>query len=144
MSRGGSVISDGVLYYAAGIWPSEGIFLFALDPKTGRELWVNDDSGSIYMPQPHGGAEAESGVAAQGHLAASLVRPPTNFVGADGKSEASAEQALLLVPTGRAVPAVFDQKMASSNISTCKSLDRRAALQSARERAFLCQQRDDL
>lgn len=100
-SRGGSVISDGVLYYAAGIWPSEGIFLFALDPKTGRELWVNDDSGGIYMPQPHGGAEAESGVAAQGHLAASIAKPTTNSEGTD--------KALLLVPTGRAVPAVFDR-----------------------------------
>jgi outer membrane protein assembly factor BamB len=85
--RGAPVVSGDVLYFAAGIWPSEGIYLYALDPATGRVLWRNDDSGSLYMPQPHGGANAYSGVAAQGYLALAGER--------------------LLVPTGRAVPAAF-------------------------------------
>jgi outer membrane protein assembly factor BamB len=97
-ARGGPVVSDDKLYYAAGIWPTDGIFLYALDPRTGRELWANDDSGQMYMPQPHGGADAESGVAAQGHLVAS-------------KSSDGAEW--LLVPTGRAVPAAFDRTSGS-------------------------------
>ncbi|HID21897.1 MAG TPA: hypothetical protein EYP14_05790, partial [Planctomycetaceae bacterium] len=67
--RGGPVIADGVLYFAAGIWPSEGFFLYALDPTKGDIVWKNDRCGSIHMPQPHGGAEAESGVTAQGGLA---------------------------------------------------------------------------
>jgi len=86
-ARGGPVIHDGILYYGAGIWQAEGIFLVAIDCETGREIWRNDQAGKIYMPQPHGGANAESGVSAQGYLAVS------------GES--------LVVPTGRAVPAVF-------------------------------------
>lgn len=85
--RGGPVVRDGVVYFVAGIWPSDGVFVHALDAPTGRTLWVEDESGSLRMAQPHGGAEAESGVAAQGHLVAS--------------------DELLLVPTGRAVPAAF-------------------------------------
>ncbi len=87
-ARGGPVVRNGTVYYAAGIWPSDGIFLYALDAGTGNVVWKNDDSGSIYMPQPHGGANAASGIAAQGYL--------TN----------AGDQ--LIVPTGRAVPAVFD------------------------------------
>jgi outer membrane protein assembly factor BamB len=86
-ARGGPVVADGVVYFGAGIWPSEGIYLYALDAKTGDVLWCNDSSGGIYMGQPHGGANAKSGVSAQGHL-----------VVADDA---------LLVPTGRAVPAAF-------------------------------------
>ena len=86
--RGGPVIRDGVLYVGAGIWPSEGIFLYALDPSNGEERWVNDDSGGMLMDQPHPGARSHSGISAQGYLLA-----------ADGK---------LIVPTGRSVPAAFD------------------------------------
>jgi outer membrane protein assembly factor BamB len=86
-ARGGPVIRDGIVYFAAGIWQSEGIFLRAIDADSGRELWLNDDAGKIYMAQPHGGAMAESGISAQGYLVAT----------ADA----------LLVPTGRAVPAAF-------------------------------------
>ena len=88
-ARGGPVLADGVLYFAAGIWPSEGVYVYAVDPATGKVLWCNDSSGAIDMPQPHPGANARSGVAAQGYLA---VRGPD-----------------LLVSTGRAVPAVFDR-----------------------------------
>ncbi len=85
--RGGVVALDGKVYFAAGIWPSDGIYLYALDAESGKVIWCNDQAGAIYMAQPHGGAEAESGVAAQGYLVA------------DGD--------FLLVPTGRAVPAAF-------------------------------------
>jgi outer membrane protein assembly factor BamB len=88
-ARGGPVVADGVLYFGAGIWPSEGIFLYAIDAASGRRLWCNDSSGSIEMDQPHPTARAVSGAAAQGHLTVS------------GDT--------LLVPTGRAVPAAFDR-----------------------------------
>ena len=88
-ARGGPVVMDDVVYFGAGIWPSEGIFLYALDPLTGEVIWKNDSSGSIEMDQPHGTARAKSGISAQGYLAAS------------GDS--------LLVPTGRAVPAVLNR-----------------------------------
>ena len=86
-ARGGPVVADGVVYFAAGIWPSEGIFIHAVDAANGKALWCNDSSGSIHMPQPHGGAEANSGVSAQGQFVVTGER--------------------LLVPTGRAVPAAF-------------------------------------
>jgi outer membrane protein assembly factor BamB len=89
-ARGGPVIRDGIVYFAAGIWQSEGIFLLAIDAESGREIWRSEDAGKIYMPQPHGGAMAESGVSAQGYLVAT----------AD----------TLLVPTGRAVPAAFSRQ----------------------------------
>lgn len=86
-ARGGPVIRDDIVYFAAGIWQSDGIFLHAIDAQSGQSLWCNDKAGSIYMPQPHGGAMANSGVSAQGYLVA------------------TADE--LLVPTGRAVPAAF-------------------------------------
>ncbi len=89
-ARGGPVIADGTVYFGAGIWPSEGIFLYAVDPASGRVKWCNDSSGSLEMDQPHPTARAKSGVAVQGYLAAQLDA--------------------LIVPTGRAVPAVFDRK----------------------------------
>ena len=64
-ARGGVVIRDGIVYFATGIWPSDGVGLYALDPATGAVLWVNDTAGSIYLGQPHGGAFAKSGVAGE-------------------------------------------------------------------------------
>ena len=89
-ARGGPVIVDDIVYWGAGIWQSEGIFLRAIDAETGDEIWLNDEAGAIEMPQPHGGAMANSGVSAQGLLTVA------------GES--------LLVPTGRAVPAVFSRR----------------------------------
>lgn len=86
-ARGGPVVRDDIVYFAAGIWQSDGVFLKAIDPTSGEVLWHNDDAGSINMPQPHGGAVAESGVSVQGYLVATPDK--------------------LLVPTGRAVPAGF-------------------------------------
>ncbi len=88
--RGGPMVKDGILYYAAGIWPSEGIYIYALDAENGETIWLNDSAGGMEWDQPHGGARAKSGVAAQGYLAASEDR--------------------LLIPTGRAVPASFNRK----------------------------------
>jgi outer membrane protein assembly factor BamB len=88
-ARGGPVVADDRVYFAAGMWPSEGIYLYALNPADGNVLWVNDNSGEMWMPQPHRGAMANSGVSAQGYLVTEGDR--------------------LLMPTGRAVPACFDR-----------------------------------
>lgn len=88
-ARGGPAVADGVVYFGVGIWPSEGIFLHALDAATGKPVWCNDSSGGMEMDQPHGGARAVSGASAQGNL----------VVAGDA----------LIVPTGRAVPAVFSR-----------------------------------
>jgi len=88
-ARGGPVVVGDMLYFGAGIWPTEGIFIYAIDPASGKVLWCDDSSGGIEMDQPHPTARAKSGISAQGYLAAS------------GSS--------LFIPTGRAVPAVFDR-----------------------------------
>lgn len=88
-ARGGPVVRDGIVYFGAGIWPSEGIFIYALDAVTGRRRWCNNEGGSLYMAQPHGGAYAASGVSARGYLAVDDDR--------------------LFVPSGRSVPAVLDR-----------------------------------
>lgn len=86
--RGGPVLADGIVYFAAGIWPFMGIFIYALDADTGSVIWRNDRMGSQYMVQPHG-APAFGGVAPQGAFVVSGDR--------------------LLVPGGRSVPACFDR-----------------------------------
>lgn len=88
--RGGPVVVDETVYFGAGIWPSEGVFVVAVDPRSGKVMWRNDSSGSIEMDQPHPTARAQSGIAIQGYLAVM------------GDS--------LLVPTGNAVPAAFDRR----------------------------------
>ncbi|UCF38026.1 MAG: PQQ-binding-like beta-propeller repeat protein [Acidobacteriota bacterium] len=88
-ARGGPVLEDGVVYFAAGIWPFMGIFIFAVDAETGEVIWKNDGTGARYMLQPHN-SPAYAGVAPQGHLVIAGDR--------------------LLVPGGRSVPACFDLK----------------------------------
>lgn len=88
-ARGGVTVKDDVVYFGAGIWPSEGIYLYALDPATGETLWLNETAGGMVMDKPHPTAYAKSGVSAQGYLVAYDDR--------------------LIVPTGRGVPAAFDR-----------------------------------
>lgn len=85
--RGAPVIAGGKIYFAAGIWPFMGVFVYALDAISGELLWVNDTSGSLYISQPHD-SPAFSGIAPQGYLALA------------GET--------LLVPNGRAVAAGFN------------------------------------
>lgn len=88
-ARGGVVVRDGKVYFAASIWPFMGVYIYALDAKTGAVEWVNDDSGEQYIKQPHS-APAFGGVAPQGAMVAT--------------------KDALLVPGGRSVPAVFDRQ----------------------------------
>jgi len=87
-ARGGAAVLDGTVYFAAGVWPSEGTFLYALDAETGEVRWLDEESGVTLSESPEG-LRASGGVSVQGYLAASE----------DG----------LLVPTGRSVPAVFSR-----------------------------------
>lgn len=86
-ARGGPVIRDGKVFFAASIWPFMGTFLYSLDADTGKVVWVNDGTGADFIKQPHS-ASAFAGVAPQGALVAT------------GDT--------LLVPGGRSVPAGFD------------------------------------
>lgn len=87
-ARGGPVVADGTVYFAASIWPFMGVFIHALDARTGKTRWVNDGDGSTFMQQPHN-ADAFATIAPQGNL----------VVVGD----------YLLVPGGRSVPACYDR-----------------------------------
>ena len=86
-ARGGPVLEDTTVYFAAGIWPFMGVFIYAIDVDTGNIVWRNDSTSAQWINQPHRNP-AFAGVAPQGALVASGDR--------------------LLVPGGRSVPACFD------------------------------------
>ena len=88
-ARGGPVVHEGMVYFAAGIWPFMGTFIYALDAETGAVIWLNDSDGPTFQAQPHGGSWSFGGVGPQGAL----------VVSGDW----------LLVPGGRSVPAVLNR-----------------------------------
>lgn len=45
--RTGVLVSNGAVYLIAGIWPTEGLYAFSLDAKTGAVNWCNDTCGGI-------------------------------------------------------------------------------------------------
>ena len=65
--RGGPVVADGRVYFAAGVWPFEGVFVYAVDIESGKVLWRNDRLGYLWGDQPHN-TKAIGGVAPQGYL----------------------------------------------------------------------------
>ncbi|MFO8014225.1 MAG: PQQ-binding-like beta-propeller repeat protein [Phycisphaerae bacterium] len=77
--RTGVLVAGGTAYFAAGVFPAEGLFLCAVDAATGRLRWTNDTYAQ-------GG---RSGISPQGYLLASADR--------------------LFVPSGRAMPAAFER-----------------------------------
>jgi len=87
--RSGLMVDGDTVYCLAGMWPAEGVFIYALDAESGREIWRNDTAGLNYSDKPHLAAGFGE-VAPQGALAASVDK--------------------LFIPTGRSVPSVFDKR----------------------------------
>jgi outer membrane protein assembly factor BamB len=92
-ARGGPVVAaerpgEATVYFAAGIWPFMGVFLHALDARTGEPRWCNSGDGSTYIKQPHH-TDAFAGLAPQGSLVLAGDR--------------------LLVPGGRSIVACYDR-----------------------------------
>jgi hypothetical protein len=87
--RGGPVVQEGRVYFAAGVWPLEGVFVFCWEVATGEQVWCNDRCSYLYGIHPHETA-AMGGLAPQGYL---LIE------GGD-----------LIVPCSTAYPARFDLK----------------------------------
>ena len=65
--RGGPVVADGQVYFAAGVWPFEGVFVLAMDIATGEVVWRNERLGYMFGQQPHD-TQAIGGLAPQGYL----------------------------------------------------------------------------
>lgn len=78
--RTGVLVDGGAAYFAAGIFPAEGVLFYAVDAATGREIWRNDATGET--PQ--------SGISPQGYLLASSTT--------------------LYAPMGRVSPAAIDRR----------------------------------
>jgi len=88
--RSGVAVDRGTVYFAAGMWPNEGVFFYALDAGTGAVVWKNETSGIDYRSQPHPPSVAVTGVAPQGYV--------------------FGQEGLLFLPTGRNVPAAYDRR----------------------------------
>ena len=86
--RGGPVLYEDKIYFAASIWPFMGIFIHAIDAQTADIVWTNSGSGEIYLLQPHS-SPAFAGVAPQGYLVATEDK--------------------LLISGGRSIPAAYDR-----------------------------------
>ncbi|MDP6417198.1 MAG: PQQ-binding-like beta-propeller repeat protein, partial [Gammaproteobacteria bacterium] len=85
--RTGVLVLDDTVYVTAGMWPSEGVFVYALDAQSGKVKWVNDTSGTRNDPTASPGAYTISGVGPTGYLLAG--------------------NGALVVPTGRSFPASY-------------------------------------
>lgn len=90
VARGGPVVVDGVVYFAAGIWPTHGIYVQAVDAATGKVLWTNKDGFWIPEVRIDHNERYAAGLSPQGYLVVVGDR--------------------LLVPNGRSMPAGFDRK----------------------------------
>ncbi len=88
--RGAPVVHDGTVYLAAGIWPFEGVYVYALNAETGEVIWQHSGVGDYAVDAYGGEARSFSTLAPQGYLAVSGNR--------------------LIVAGGRTTPAVFDRQ----------------------------------
>lgn len=86
--RTGVLVDDGAAYFAAGVFPHEGIYVCAVDAADGRLIWRNDTTPTAVERGLSGGPGGTE-LSPQGHLLASESR--------------------LFVPSGRALPAAFDR-----------------------------------
>lgn len=88
-ARGGPVLADGVVYFAAGVWPFEGVAVCALDANTGKPVWINTECHFVKDGLLDHGDRRDGGLAPQGYLTVMGDK--------------------LIVPCGRALPGVFDR-----------------------------------
>ena len=77
------LVDDGVVHFAAGVFPYEGLYIYALNAEDGSVVWVNDTIGDRAHELEYGG------LSPHGYLVASAK--------------------ILYVPSGRAMPAAFDR-----------------------------------
>ena len=65
-ARSGVIADNDKLYFAAGMWSREGVFIYCLNQSDGNVIWKNDSSGYVFADMPHG--QGSGGVAPQGYL----------------------------------------------------------------------------
>lgn len=82
--RTGVIVDKGIVYFAAGVFPYEGLYICALKAEDGSVVWKNDTIGDLAHELDYGG------ISPHGYLVAS--------------------QDVLFVPSGRSMPAAFDRQ----------------------------------
>ncbi|UCE47416.1 MAG: PQQ-binding-like beta-propeller repeat protein, partial [Phycisphaerales bacterium] len=82
--RTGVLVDDGIVYFAAGVFPYEGLYICALKAKDGSVVWKNDTIGDRAHELNYGG------ISPHGYLLAS--------------------REVIYVPSGRSMPAAFDRR----------------------------------
>jgi outer membrane protein assembly factor BamB len=82
--RTGVIVDNGIVYFAAGVFPYEGLYICALQAEDGSVVWRNDTIGDLAHELDYGG------ISPHGYLVAS--------------------QDVLFVPSGRSMPAAFDRQ----------------------------------
>jgi outer membrane protein assembly factor BamB len=78
------LVDQGTVYFGAGVFPYDGLYICALNARDGSIIWKNDDLDDEAFELMYGG------ISPQSYLIASKTR--------------------LFVPSGRAMPAVFDRE----------------------------------
>ena len=89
-ARSGPMLSDGVIYFSAGLWPGDGVYIYAIDARSGKVRWLNDKSNKIPNANMDHGVSNYAGLTPQGYMAM-----------LDGK---------LVVPCGAQLPAFLNPK----------------------------------
>ncbi|MBN2315484.1 MAG: PQQ-binding-like beta-propeller repeat protein, partial [Sedimentisphaerales bacterium] len=82
--RTGVLVDEGIVYFAAGIFPYEGLYICALKAEDGSVVWMNDTIGDRAHELEYGG------ISPHGYMLAS--------------------EDVVYVPSGRAMPAAFDRQ----------------------------------
>ncbi len=77
------LVKDGTVYFGAGVFPYDGLYICALNAKNGNIIWKNDNLDDNSFDLDYGG-----------------VSPQSYLIASEDK---------LFVPSGRAMPAVFDR-----------------------------------
>ncbi|MFO7906165.1 MAG: PQQ-binding-like beta-propeller repeat protein [Pirellulaceae bacterium] len=89
-ARGGPVLKDGIVYFGCGLWPSEGVYVCAVDAESGELVWRNGKLAHIEQGLVDHSARRDVGLTPTGYLAVAGDR--------------------LIVPAGRALPAIFSRQ----------------------------------
>lgn len=89
-ARGGPVLQDGVVYFAAGLWSAYGAAVHAVDARSGQAVWSNAESNHVAKANMDHGVAHEAGLSPQGYL--------------------TIVQGMLVVPCGAQLPAFLDLK----------------------------------
>lgn len=97
--RGAPVEDGGVIFFGAGIWPEEGVYVCAVKAATGEMIWRQDSLSHVSQGMSDHGRAYDIGLPPQGYLAH-----------IDGR---------LAVPSGRSLAAWFDAATGSMEPYTC-------------------------